>query len=100
MRKNQEPTCTSLVLAELKGSDDFRTVKQLCTHTQLSSNRVIAALCHLKAHKCVDFVSDATGTWWFATVETDDRCKTVEQRAPETKPRTPRKPKAKKEASK
>lgn len=100
MRKNQEPTCTSLVLAELKGSDDFRTVKQLHACTRLSHNRITAALHHLKMHKCVDFVSDAAGTWWFATTECDDRCREVHHRVPEAKPRTPRKPKPKKEAAK
>jgi hypothetical protein len=89
---NKEPTSTSIVLAELTGADDFRNVKQLKEHTRLCSNRVTAALHHLHKRKCVDFISDANGVWWYATPECDDRTRTVEQRTPETRPRK-RKPK-------
>ena len=93
MRKNQEPTCVSLVSAELEGADDFRSAKQLIENTRLTKNRVAAALHHLKIHKAADFVVNADGTtWWFATPETDDRSRIVESREPEVKPRKPRKP--------
>jgi len=91
MKKNQEPTCTSLVMDELCGAADFRSMPQLCEATRLSTARVSAALYHLRQHKSVEFISDASGTWWFATPESDDRCRCVDKRAPEIKPRKPRK---------
>jgi hypothetical protein len=88
---NKEPTSTSVVLAELCGADDFRSMKQLCAHTRLNVHRVSAALHHLHNRKCVAFISDAGGVWWYATPECDDRSRVVEQRAPELKPRKQRK---------
>ena len=91
MRNRQEPTLTSLVLTELQGADDFKTVRQLRDLLKMTPNQVTCSLKHLHNHKCVDFISDATGTWWYATPETDNRCKCLNMRTPEVKPRKPRK---------
>lgn len=96
MHNNKEPTSVSIVMAELTGADDFRSVKQLREHTRLCSNRVTAALHHLHKRKCVDFISDLNGVWWYATPETDDRCFCVDERTPEVKKRKPRKSKKEK----
>lgn len=88
---HKEPTTVSIVLAELQGADDFRSAKQLCENTRSTNNRVCCALYHLHKHKCVNFISDANGVWWYATPETVDRCCCVDERTPEVKPRKQRK---------
>lgn len=93
MRKNQEPTCVSLVHEALVQSNDFKTTQQLQQETECLAGRICAALCHLRAHKAVDFISDVNGTWWFATQESDNRLHKMDLRAPEVKPRKPRKSK-------
>lgn len=91
---NKEPTATSVVLAELQGADDFMTMRQLREHTRLNINQVSAALHHLRVHKCVEFISDGSGVWWYATPESDTRLCAHDQRAPETRPRRQRKSKS------
>ena len=93
MNRRQEPTCTSLVQEVLVKTDDFKTPKQLCEETRLTPNQVCAALHHLHRHKAVDFITDVNGTFWFTTLDEDNRCKCVDLRAPEVKPRRPRKTK-------
>lgn len=90
-RRCQEPTCTSLVEAVLTMADDFKTIRQLAEETRCTPNQVSAAVHHLLKHRATDFISDAMGTWWYLTPETDTRSRTVKLRAPEEHPRKTRK---------
>ena len=50
------------------------------------------ALHHMLKHQAVSFISDAGGTWWYASPQTDTRIRVMKQRALEASPRKPRKP--------
>lgn len=89
-KKMKQPTATTLVLEALIRADDFRTSRQLQAELQLDTNHVSAALCHLAKHKAVEFVEADSSLWWFATPETDTRSRVVDERAPEDRPRKPR----------
>lgn len=91
-RRAKDPTCTSLVEAVLVVADDFKTMRQLAAETRCTPNQVGAALSHLLKHQVAAFISDASGTWWYATPQTDTRIRVVTQRTIETAPRKPRKP--------
>ena len=91
-RHAKDPTCTSLVEAVLVVADDFKTVRQLAAETRCTFDQVGAALHHMLRHQAVSFISDASGTWWYATPQTDNRIRVVAQRTIETAPRKPRKP--------
>jgi len=91
MKRFKQPTSTSIVFAALIRANDFRTGKQLQTETGLSSNRVSAALYSLMKYKAAEFIEAEGSLWWFATPDTDTRSRTVDEKAPELKPRKPRK---------
>jgi hypothetical protein len=93
MRKLKETTTTHLVFEALKRADDFRTSRQLQLETGRSSNRVGAALHLLERYRAVDFVEGEGTLWWFATPGSDTRVRTVEEKAPETRPRRARRKK-------
>lgn len=97
MRRLKQPTATSIVFEALVRADDFRTGLQLQAETGLNSNRVSAALYHLKKYKAAEFIEGEGNLWWFATPETDTRSRTIEEKAPELKPRKPRKTRRKHE---
>lgn len=91
MNKHKEPTAVSLVGEALRRADDFLTAQQLRIATGVCANRVSAALHHLQKHKAADATRLDGCLYWYATPETDDRCRTVNERTPETKPRKTRK---------
>ena len=80
IRRAKDPTCTSLVEAVLVGADDFKTMRQLAAETRCTFHQVGAALSHMLKHQAVSFISDASGTWWYATPQTDNRHHVVAQR--------------------
>jgi len=89
-RRRQEPTWTSLVLAELRGrAEDFASPRMLQAATSGSDRQVMAALRHLRKFRAVDVVVEVDGTgWWFALPpEGDARTKKFDLRAPERRPR-------------
>lgn len=88
--KRTETTATTLVMEALVRADDFRTGRQLQEELRLSGNRVSAALYHLLKHRAVEFVEADRTLWWFATPTSDTRSRVVEEKAPETRPRRPR----------
>lgn len=94
--KHKLTTYTFLILEYLKKVDDFRTYADLMTavndaRPDVVINDISAACFHLKKHKAIDSVVDHRGTvFWFATPETDDRSRTIDERTPESKPRNRR----------
>lgn len=87
-------TWTSKVMRELVDCDDFVTARVLQLQTGGSPHQITAALVHLRKHKAVDCVVEPDGVaWWFATPESDDRRCCVEERVPESRPRSPRRSK-------
>ena len=100
MRRAKEPTATALVLAALRAADDFMSQRML--HAALpgvTRDQISAALSHLRKRHAVGVVIEPDGVgWWFALPpEEDDRSRTVDLRAPETRPRRPRRSKGHKE---
>lgn len=96
MKRLTETTATFLVFTALKDANDFLTVPQLRERTGQSVNRVSAALHMLRTYKAVECLHSDGYLWWYATPENDTRTKTVDERAPELKPRKARKPRVKK----
>lgn len=90
--KYKQPTITSLVMSALVASDDFMSDVMLKETTGASMNQVWAATHHLRKRNAIDAIINPDGkAWWYATPHTDNRSKTVLERAPEKKPRN-RKP--------
>jgi len=86
----KEPTATSLVMLALVNADDFMTMAQLKEITGLDSNHVSAALYSLKKYSAANCIEQDRTLWWFATAEDDTRCRVIEERRPESRPRKPR----------
>lgn len=87
-RRLRVTTTTTLVLELLTREHDLLTQQQLRERLpQCNANQVSAALCHLVKRKAVGFLADDVTTLYYATPETDDRTKTVDERTPESKPR-------------
>lgn len=95
--KMKERTATTLVMDALLRADDFRTGRQLMDELKLDTNHVSAALCHLRKYSAVDCVEGEDALWWFATPENDQRTKVLRERTPESRPRKPRRKRARKE---
>lgn len=98
-RRDKEPTATTLVLTALRATDDFMSRRMLCAAIPgVTMGQVSAALCHLRKHHAVGVVIEPDGVgWWFALPPAeDDRSRTVDLRAPELRPRRPRRPKVSK----
>jgi len=96
--KIKQTTWTSLITERLRATDDFLSRKMIKDRvTGINDNQLSAALAHLRKRHAIDVVVEADGTgWWFALpIGSDTRNYAVEERAPESKPRKPRKPKAK-----
>lgn len=90
--KQKEPTVTSQVVEHLTKRNDYVETHELCRELCESFNRISAALSHLRKHRAVDCIVDHGQVWWFILpVEMDTRSHHVDQRAPETRPRKPRK---------
>lgn len=94
--RHKQTTSTTLVLEALIRADDFHTGRQLKEKLGLDVNHVSAALYHLRKYRAVDFVETEKTLWWFATPADDLRSRVVYERAPEIKPRTPRRRREKK----
>lgn len=95
MKKRTEPTAVSIVFDALIRADDFLTGRHLQKMTNLSSNRVSAALYNLLKYKAANYIEAEKKLWWYPTPETDTRSRVIPEKVPETKPRKPRKRKAK-----
>ena len=91
MRK--QPTCTSLVLEALVGSDDFLNNRKLMEATGCNIGQVSASTHHLRKRHAIDCVVEPDGVaWWYALPpESDNRMYHHDERTPETKPRRRRK---------
>jgi hypothetical protein len=95
IRRRKEPTFVHRIFEHLRKCDDFRTARQLQSELNIGSNRVSAALHALRRYDAVVAMDSDGQLWWYATPLTDTRIKTVDERAPELKPRRQRKPRAK-----
>lgn len=82
-RPPPKPTWTHLVFEYLRVSDDFVTTAQIKAAVNGNFNQIGAALSHLHKRKAVDFMVAEGVTYWFATPDTDNRSKQVEERVPE-----------------
>lgn len=92
-RADRRPTWTKLILEALTRADDFATAAQLCAATGAAMNQCSAALHHLRNRHAVDCLASDGQLFWFATPETDDRDRKVDERRPE-EPGTRRRRKA------
>lgn len=91
IRRRKDPTFTHLVFEHLVKVDDFRTAQQLQQELSIASNRVSAALHSLRTYDAVTAMAADERLWWYATPISDTRSRRVDERAPELKPRRPRK---------
>lgn len=91
MAKRKEVTTTHLVLEALMRADDFRTQQQLCAEIGRDCNHVSAALYMLRGYCAVQVMEVDGKLFWFATPEDDTRSRRHVERAPELRPRKPRK---------
>jgi len=84
--QDKKPTWTCRVMETLTGREDFMTAAQLRAALGCNINQMSAALIHLRRRQAIDCVVEPNGVaWWFATPETDDRSKHVDERVPEEK---------------
>ena len=86
----KRPTWAYLVEEALRVADDFISVPSLRALTGANANQLSAALHHLQKCKTVDAVVAQDSLYWFYTGE-DPRCRHIEERTPEDKPRRARK---------
>lgn len=86
----KRPTWAYLVEEALRTADDFVSVPTLRALTGANANQLSAALHHLQKCKTVDAVVAQGGLYWFYAGG-DTRCRHVEERAVEDKPRRTRK---------
>jgi hypothetical protein len=88
MKKYKQPTWTTLTLELLKGRDDLMTVRQVAKEIGATLDQARASLIHLRKYRAVEVVVEPDGTaWWLATPENDNRCKHLDERTPEDRPR-------------
>lgn len=90
MSRFKETTSTTRVMEALIRADDFRTGRQLQEELGLDCSHVSAALYHFRKYHAADCIEQPDALWWFATPEDDRRCRVVEERTPESRPRRPR----------
>lgn len=90
MKRLKETTSTTRVFEALRAADDFCTGRHLQVVLSLDSNHVSAALYHLRKYHAADYIEQPDALWWFATPESDLRCRVVDERTPESRPRKPR----------
>lgn len=74
----KQTTTTLLVLEALQNADDFLTAREIMRITGRESNRVTAALAHLRKHKVVECLEQDGQLFWYLTGE-DDRETTREE---------------------
>lgn len=92
-RRVKEPTATTVIMATLRAADDFMSQRMLrAACVGVTPNQISAALCHLRKRHAVGVVVEPDGVgWWFALPPAeDDRSRVVDLRAPELRPRRPR----------
>lgn len=97
MKRNKQPTWTSLALELLMKRDDFLTTQQVAAEIGAEYNQASAALHHLRQRHAVDILIDKGIGYWFATPDGDDRSFHLDERTPENKPRRPRRSTQRKE---
>jgi len=85
--KYRNITITCRVLEAMVLADDFRTSRQLGVELKLSSSQLSSSLAHLYKHQAVDCIEQPGTLWWYATPESDTRCRHMDERAPEKAPR-------------
>lgn len=90
MKRSTHTPFVKVIYTHLLKADGFVSFARLCSETGVGVNRTCAALCHLKKHKAADMVESGDVTYWFATPETDDRMREVQEIADEVKPRKSR----------
>jgi len=83
LNRDKQPTWTCRVMELLTKTDDFMTARQIRVAIGANENQVSAALIHLRRRHAVDCVEQDNALWWYATPETDDRVKRVDERVPE-----------------
>lgn len=89
--KDRKPTRTSRMEETLRLADDFLSAKEIQAKLEAKKNQVFAALWHLRDCKVVDSIESGGKLFWFYKGhEEDPRCRTVEERRPEDKPRKTR----------
>lgn len=86
----KRPTWAYLVEDALRKADDFMSLDQLLAATGARRNQLSAALCHLQKCQTADAVLAQGKLYWFYAGG-DTRCRHVEERTPEDKPRRTRK---------
>lgn len=72
---------TTQVFETLRKQDDFLTTQQIKDQTKLVTSLVPRSLQHLRLHKAVDAIMVDGVLWWFATPHSDDRIRTVQEKA-------------------
>lgn len=95
--KIKVPTHTSVVLAYLRATDDFLTLRMINAGLDRSNiNQISAALFHLRTARAADVIIDPDGVgWWYALPpEEDSRSRKVMERTPEAAPRRRRRRKS------
>lgn len=78
-----KPTWTALFLKALQARDDFMTLPQLRTATGANGDQATATLHHLCRRKAVSAMNSDGVLWFYATPESDERTKTLDERVPE-----------------
>lgn len=90
----KETTTTFLVVKALREAEDLMTCEMLMKKTGRERNRVDAALSNLARCGVAERVINSDGKVWYFSLPPmfDRRSRTVEEREPETRPRTRRRP--------
>lgn len=89
--KDRKPTWTSKVEEVLRLADDFLAAKEIQAKLEARRNQIFAALWHLRDCKVIDSVESGGKLYWFYKGhEEDPRCRIIEERCPEDKPRKTR----------
>ena len=93
MKRQKEPTWTTLVLEALRSSDDFMDYAMLIRETGGNYCQVSASCFSLREYRAIGVEITPDGkAWWYARPPEDDaRTRHLDERTPESKPRKLRK---------
>lgn len=79
--RSKDTTWTTLVLEALIGRDDFMTYEMLREATGGNQNQIQATCHHLRKRRAIDCIIEPNGVaWWYATPESDNRSRKIEER--------------------
>lgn len=83
------PTYVAQITQHLAAADDFVKLDSLVDRFagKITVTNVYRTLRHLKDHHAADFIFEAGCTYWYLTLDTDDRLRHVEERSPEDRER-------------